>query len=99
MAFYSSKKRFETKTDGFYGVFWRNKAPSDSAMIVMPGDDSEDRMATKGAKWLSALGCNVMTMSPGKKDYGHQNLPLERFEKGSVTLAQALKKTSKKRRT
>ena len=24
---------------------------------------------------------NVMTMSPGKKDYGHHNYPLERIEK------------------
>lgn len=27
------------------------------------------------------LGVNVMTMSPGKKDYGHHNYPLERIEK------------------
>lgn len=27
-----------------------------------------------------ALGCNVMTMSPAKKDYGYHNYPLENFE-------------------
>ena len=28
---------------------------------------------------------NVMTMSPGKKDYGHHNYPLERIERAIFT--------------
>lgn len=46
----------------------------------MLGDDADDRMARCGAKWLHKQGCHVMCMSPGKKDYGHHNYPLERFE-------------------
>lgn len=37
-------------------------------------------MARSAVKWLLKLGVNVMTMSPGKKDYGHHNYPLERIE-------------------
>ena len=50
-------------------------------MIAMIGDDSEDYLARTSVKWLHKLGVNVMTMSPGKKDYGHHNYPLERIEK------------------
>ena len=54
---------------------------SDCAMIAMIGDDPEDYLARTSVKWLHKLGVNVMTMSPGKKDYGHHNYPLERIEK------------------
>ena len=57
------------------------KSDSDCAMIAMIGDDSEDYLARTSVKWLHKLGVNVMTMSPGKKDYGHHNYPLERIEK------------------
>lgn len=46
----------------------------------MLGDAVDDRMAISGAKWFQKLGCNVLAMSPAKKDYGHHNYPLERFE-------------------
>ena len=46
----------------------------------MLGDDPEDYMARSAVKWILRLGVNVMTMSPGKKDYGHHNYPLERVE-------------------
>ena len=46
----------------------------------MLGDDAADYMARSAVKWLMKLGVNVMTMSPGKKDYGHHNYPLERIE-------------------
>ena len=49
-------------------------------MITMLGDSSDDRMAVSGVKWLHKLGCNVLTMSPSKQDYGHHNYPLERFD-------------------
>ena len=69
------------ETDGFYGAYWTCKSDSDCAMIAMIGDDSEDYLARTSVKWLHKLGVNVMTMSPGKKDYGHHNYPLERIEK------------------
>ena len=39
----------------------------------MFGDDSEDYMAKKCVKWLMKNGVNVLTMSPGKKNYSHHN--------------------------
>ena len=75
------KKHFDVGTDGFYAAYWKCKSDSDCAMIAMIGDDSEDYLARTSVKWLHKLGVNVMTMSPGKKDYGHHNYPLERIEK------------------
>ena len=63
------KKHFDVGTDGFYGAYWKCKSDSDCAMIAMIGDDSEDYLARTSVKWLHKLGVNVMTMSPGKKDY------------------------------
>jgi len=74
------KVRFETETDGFHGVFWENKVKTDVCMIMMLGDDSEDFLAKVGAKWIQKQGLNVLTMSPNRKDYGHHNYPLERYE-------------------
>ena len=71
---------FDIETDGFYGAYWTCKDGSDCTMIAMLGDDPEDYMARSAVKWLLKLGVNVMTMSPGKKDYGHHNYPLERIE-------------------
>ena len=50
-----------------------------SVVIAMLGDDPEDYMARSAVKWLIRLGVNVLTMLPGKKDYGHHNYPLERI--------------------
>ena len=75
------KRHFDMETDGFYGAYWKCKTGSGCAMIAMIGDDSEDYLARTSVKWLHKLGVNVMTMSPGKKDYGHHNYPLERIEK------------------
>ena len=75
------KRHFDVETDGFYGAYWKCKTESDCAMIAMIGDDPEDYLARTSVKWLHKLGVNVMTMSPGKKDYGHHNYPLERIEK------------------
>ena len=52
----------------------------------MLGDDPEDFMAKSGVKWLHELRINVMSMSPGKKDYGHHNYPLERIENAIMWL-------------
>ena len=71
---------FDIETDGFYGAYWKCEKTSDCAIITMLGDDPEDYMARSAVKWLLKLGLNVMTMSPGKKDYGHHNYPLERIE-------------------
>ena len=76
-----NKTYFSVEKDGFYGVYFKNEIPCKRAMIVMLGDDSDDRMAVSGAKWMIDKGCNVMTMSPNPKDYGHHSYPLERFEK------------------
>ena len=75
------KRHFDVGTDGFYAAYWKCESDSDCAMIAMIGDDSEDYLARTSVKWLHKLGVNVMTMSPGKKDYGHHNYPLERIEK------------------
>ncbi|MBR4162336.1 MAG: acyl-CoA thioester hydrolase, partial [Solobacterium sp.] len=56
------------------------------AMIAMIGDSSTDLLATTAAKWLIQRGCHVLTMSADKKDYGHHNYPLERFEKAISVL-------------
>lgn len=71
---------FEVKTDGFYGAYWKNKKETNSAIIAMLGDDAEDYMAKSCVKWLMKKGVNVLTMSPGKKNYSHHNYPLERIE-------------------
>ena len=75
------KRHFDVGTDGFYAAYWKCESDSDCAMIAMIGDDPEDYLARTSVKWLHKLGVNVMTMSPGKKDYGHHNYPLERIEK------------------
>ena len=41
---------FEVKTDGFYGAYWKNKIPSNAAIIAMLGDDAEDYMAKEFPK-------------------------------------------------
>lgn len=73
--------RFDVENDGFYGAYWECNHKVDCAIITMLGDDPEDYMARSGVKWLLRLGVNVLTTSPGKKDYGHHNYPLERIEK------------------
>ena len=75
------KLHFEVEKDGFHGVYWQNKMPSNAAIIAMLGDDAEDYMAKSCVKWLMKKGVNVLTMSPGKKNYSHHNYPLERIEK------------------
>lgn len=55
-------------------------------VIAMIGDDPEDYMARSAVKWLLRLGVNILTMSPGKKDYGHHNYPLECIEKAIAWL-------------
>ena len=71
---------FDVVPDGFYGAYWPYKQSTNSTIIAMLGDDSEDYMARSAVKWLLRLGVNVLTMSPGKKDYSHHNYPLERME-------------------
>ena len=48
-------------------------------MIAMLGDDPEDYMGKTCVKWLHTYGINVMSMSPGKKNYSHHNYPIERI--------------------
>ena len=71
---------FDVKTGGFYGAYWKNKKETNCAIIAMLGDDPEDYMAKSCVKWLMKKGVNVLTMSPGKKNYSHHNYPLERIE-------------------
>ena len=80
------KQMMIPETDGFYGAYYPNSKPSDKAMILMLGDSSDDRLAVSGAKWIHDLGCHALAMSPGKKDYGHHNYPLERFGAAIVFL-------------
>lgn len=81
--------RKEMKTvenDGYHGVYWPNRHESDAAIIAMFGDDTKDVLAKGGVRYLHERGVNVLTMSPAKKDYGHHDYPLERFEKAIAFL-------------
>lgn len=80
------KEYFSVEKDGFFGAYFRNEKSCNRAMILMLGDDIDDRMAASGAKWILKQDCNVMTMSPNPKDYGHHSYPLERFEKAIAYL-------------
>ncbi len=72
-------KKIKVTDKGFYGCYWPVKN-SPYAIIGMFGDDTEDLMAKSAVKWLQKMfHINVLTLSPGKKDYGHHNLPIERF--------------------
>ena len=72
---------FDVEKDGFYGAYWKCEEPTKAAIIAMLGDDPEDHMAKSSVKWLmKSCGVNVLTMSPGKKDYSHHNYPIERIE-------------------
>jgi hypothetical protein len=74
-------RRFAIDKDNFCGAYFPCPVTSEKGVILMLGDSSDDLMARKGAKWLNDRGCQVMTMSADKKDYGHHNYPLERFKK------------------
>ena len=71
---------FDVEKDGFYGAYWQCKQPAKRVIIAMLGDDPEDHMAKSAVKWLFKQGLNVLTMSPGKKNYSHHDYPLERVE-------------------
>lgn len=80
------KQYFSPDRDGFYGVYYPNMTSSIKAVVLMLGESSDDRMVVSGVKWLHKRGCNVMAMSPDRKDYGHHDYPLERFEKAIAVL-------------
>ncbi|MBQ8063336.1 MAG: acyl-CoA thioester hydrolase [Clostridia bacterium] len=94
-------KIYSVKKDGFYGLYfpWDKKYAGDkeqqkqlkenppkAAIILMLGDSPEDTLAKLGARYMMKQGLNVLTMSPDKKDYGHHNYPLERFEAAIAAL-------------
>ena len=80
---------FDVATDGFYGAYWKCRKPTTAAIIAMLGDDPEDYMARCCVKWLmKKCTVNVLTMSPGKKNYSHHNYPLERIESAIKWLQQ-----------
>lgn len=80
------KQRFTPERDGFYGVYYPHRSGSGKVVIAMLGDSSDNRMVIAGVKWLHKRGCSVMAMSPGKKNYGHHNYPLERIERAIQVL-------------
>ena len=80
------KEYFTIEKDGFYGIYFENSKPCDKAIILMLGKDANGALAIGGAKWMLEQGCNVMTMSPAQKDYGHHSYPLERIEKAITYL-------------
>ncbi len=70
-------KKIKETEKGFYGCFWPLEG-SRNCMIAMIGDDCEDCMARSAVRWLQRrYGINVLTLSPGHKDYSHHNLPIE----------------------
>ena len=74
-------QKFTVEKEGFIGAWYEGPAGGKKAIILMIGDSSTDRMAKCGAGWVIRNGCHALTMSAGKKDYGHHNYPLERFGK------------------
>ena len=74
------KKYFSPEMDGFYGCYYPVSQGSNSVLIGMLGDSVDDYLAVSFVKWIRSQGCGVMAMAPGKQDYGHHNLPVERFE-------------------
>ena len=82
------REYFSVEKDGFFGAYFQNSNGTDRCMIALLGDDIGDRMAVSEVKWLHSRNCNVMTMAPSKKDYGHHNYPLERFEKAISVIRQ-----------
>ena len=72
---------FTAEKDGFIGAYYGGPADSKKAVILMLGDSAADYMAKRGAGWMIRNGCHALTISAGKKDYGHHNYPLERFGK------------------
>jgi hypothetical protein len=80
------KQVFTLEKDGFIGAYYGGPADSSKAVIIMLGDSSVDHMAKCGARWVIKNGCHALTMSAGKKDYGHHNYPLERFGKAIMFL-------------
>lgn len=80
------REYFTVEKDGFFGAYFPDPKQADRCMIALLGDDIDDYMAVSGAKWLQNRGCNVMTMAPAKKDYGHHSYPLERFEKAIAVI-------------
>ncbi|MFR0872416.1 MAG: hypothetical protein ACLSG5_14120 [Oscillospiraceae bacterium] len=73
------KKLFSIEKDGFYGTYYENPHGSDCTVLGLFGDDPNDYMAKCGVKWLHKNGVNALCMSPGKKNYSHVNMPLERY--------------------
>jgi len=87
------KQLFTIENDGFCGAYFQGSHNSKKAIIAMIGDSSTDFLATTAAKWLMQRDCHVLTMSADKKDYGHHNYPLERFEKAiSILHAKGIRK-------
>lgn len=70
---------FSIEKDGFYGTYYENPHGSDCTVLGLFGDDPNDYMAKCGVKWLHKNGVNALCMSPGKKNYSHINMPLERY--------------------
>lgn len=70
---------FDNEKDGFYGIYYENPRGSDCTVIGLFGSDPNNYMAKCGVKWLHKNGVNALCMSPGKKDYSHVNMPLERY--------------------
>ncbi len=73
------KLLFSIEKDGFYGTYYENPHGSDCTVLGLFGDDPNDYMAKCGVKWLHKNGVNALCMSPGKKNYSHINMPLERY--------------------
>ena len=76
----------DVQRDGFFGAYFAKPNGSDRAIILMLGDDIDDRMAVSGVKWIHSKGANALTMAPNEKDYGHHSYPLERFERAIAYL-------------
>ncbi|MCM1327825.1 MAG: acyl-CoA thioester hydrolase [Ruminococcus sp.] len=74
------KIKFETKKDGFFGIYFENPVKTNAAMIIIITNNAESYIAVGAAKWAVKNGLNAMTVSPEKEEKGYHNFPIERIE-------------------
>lgn len=74
---------------GYTWTYCPAKGNADKAIIVSLGDSDHDRMAKGAAKYILALGCNVLAIDPSQPHHtGCHSFPLECVEAAAKWLKQ-----------
>ena len=71
-------------------MYFQGREETDKAVIVSLGTSDHDRMSKAAAKYLTSLGCDVVTLAPvlaGGKYDGWHRFPLESYEEIAGWLA------------